>query len=80
MLFQCAVPSCGPASCSRSRSRIGNSSFEVSQVAEQAGVVCTRGTTVLVHYDFGTGRPVPIPQPIREQLQEHAQGPRGEAP
>ena len=52
-------------------SRIGTSSFEVSQEAEQAGVVCTRGTTVLVHYDFGTGRPVPIPGAIRERLREH---------
>jgi len=52
-------------------SKIGTSSFEVSQQALQDGALCTRGTTVLVHYDFGTGRPVPIPGAIRERLREH---------
>ena len=58
-------------------SRIGSSSFEVSQEAEQGGVVCTRGKTVLVHYDFGTTRPVPIPEGIREHLRVHLGGARG---
>ena len=53
-------------------SRIGTSSFEVSQQALQGGALCTRGTTVLVHYDFGAARPVPIPAAIRERLREHA--------
>jgi len=52
-------------------SRIGTSSFEVSQEALQGGALSIRGTTVLVHYDFGTGRPVPIPAAIRELLREH---------
>ena len=52
-------------------SRIGSSSFEVAQEALQEGVVCTRGRTVLVHYDFGPGRPVPIPPGIRAALAEH---------
>ena len=56
-------------------SRIGTSSFEVSQQAVQAGALCTRGKTVLVHYDFGAGRPVPIPGAIRERLREHEAGP-----
>jgi acyl-CoA thioester hydrolase len=56
-------------------SRIGTSSFEVSQQALQGGEVGTRGKTVLVHYDFGTGRPVPIPEAIREVLRAHAAGP-----
>jgi len=55
-------------------SRVGTSSFEVSQEAVQAGVLCTRGKTVLVHYDFTTARPVPIPAAIREQLREHEPG------
>jgi acyl-CoA thioester hydrolase len=60
-------------------SRIGTSSFEVSQEAEQAGVLCIRGTTVLVHYDFGTGRPVPISAAIQDRLREHeARTDRGE--
>jgi acyl-CoA thioester hydrolase len=52
-------------------SRIGSSSFQVSQEAVQAGALCTRGTTVLVHYDFVAARPVPIPAAIREHLQAH---------
>jgi len=56
-------------------SRIGTSSFEVSQEAEQAGACCTRGKTVLVHYDFETARPVPLPDAIRERLREHLAGP-----
>jgi acyl-CoA thioester hydrolase len=52
-------------------SRIGTSSFQVSQEAVQAGALCTRGTTVLVHYDFAVARPVAIPAAIREQLRAH---------
>ena len=55
-------------------SRIGTSSFQVSQEAVQAGALCTRGTTVLVHYDFGAARPVPIPEAIRLLLREHEAG------
>jgi len=58
-------------------SRVGTSSFEVGQEAEQAGVVCTRGRTVLVHYDFASARPVPIPAAVRARLQEHLAGPAG---
>jgi acyl-CoA thioester hydrolase len=56
-------------------SRLGTSSFEVSQEAEQGEVVCTRGRTVLVHYDFAQARPVPIPEAIRDRLLEHSEGP-----
>lgn len=56
-------------------SRVGTSSFEVSQDAAQAGTVCTRGKTVLVHYDFAQGRPLAIPDAIRGRLREHAEGP-----
>ena len=52
-------------------SRIGTSSFEVGQEALQAGTVCTRGRTVLVHYDFRTNRSLPIPPAIRAALEEH---------
>lgn len=55
-------------------SRIGTSSFEVAQEALQGGEVCTRGKTVLVHYDFAAGRAEPIPPPIRAKLQEHLAG------
>ena len=56
-------------------SRVGTSSLEVSQDAAQGGVLCTRGRTVLVHYDFAQARPLPIPEAIRAQLAEHAVGP-----
>jgi acyl-CoA thioester hydrolase len=58
-------------------SRVGTSSFEVSQEALQGGALCTRGTTVLVHYDFGQSRPVPIPPAIRGLLSAHLAGPDG---
>jgi acyl-CoA thioester hydrolase len=52
-------------------SRIGRSSFEVSQEALQDKTVCTRGKTVLVHYDFSSSRSREIPARIRERLREH---------
>ena len=55
-------------------SRIGTSSFEIGQEALQGGSLCTRGATVLVHYDFSTSRPVTIPDAIRERLREHEAG------
>ena len=56
-------------------SRIGTSSFEVGQDAAQGGAICTRGKTVLVHYDFAQAHPVPIPDAIRACLFEHSEGP-----
>ena len=56
-------------------SRVGTTSFEVSQEAEQAGVLCTRGRTVLVHFDFEANRPLPIPPTIRALLEAHLAGP-----
>jgi acyl-CoA thioester hydrolase len=53
-------------------SRVGTSSFEVSQEAWQGDLLCTRGATVLVHYDFRENRSRPIPDGIREELQRHA--------
>lgn len=58
-------------------SRVGTTSFEVRQEALQGGALSTRGKTVLVHYDFNTGRPVPIPPAIRERLREHEAGSDG---
>jgi acyl-CoA thioester hydrolase len=59
-------------------SRIGTSSFEVGQEAVQGAVLCTRGTTVLVHYDFEAGRAVAIPDAIRLRLGEHLSGSAGQ--
>jgi acyl-CoA thioester hydrolase len=57
-------------------SRIGTSSLEVSQDAAQGGALCTRGRTVLVHYDFVQARPLAIPEAIRAQLAAHADAPQ----
>ncbi len=60
-------------------SRIGTTSFAVDQEALQGGALSIRGRTVLVHYDFATGRPVPIPAAIRERLRDHEAGSDGGA-
>jgi len=51
--------------------KIGRSSFEVHQEAWQAEKLCTKGRTVLVHFDFEGQRSVPIPDEIRTIMAEH---------
>lgn len=41
-------------------SRVGNSSFDVSQQAWQQGKLCASGIAVLVHYDFVGKSSVPL--------------------
>ena len=52
-------------------SKVGNSSFEVTQQAVQRERVCATGVVVLVHYDFAQKRSAPIPPDIAEQLRQH---------
>lgn len=52
-------------------SRIGKSSLEVYQEAWQSGSLCTKGKTVLVHFDFKQQKSIEIPLKIREIMQEH---------
>lgn len=52
-------------------SRIGKSSFEVYQEAWQNDKLCTKGNTVLVHFDFKTQKSAQIPTDIREHLKAH---------
>lgn len=54
-------------------SNIGNSSFEVYQEAWQTGKLCSKGKTVLVHFNFDLQKSAPIPDPIRLKLIEHLQ-------
>jgi acyl-CoA thioester hydrolase len=54
-------------------SAIGRSSFEVRQEAWQNGKVCSKGKTVLVHFDFKKQKSVPIPDDIRAFLEESLQ-------
>lgn len=51
--------------------KIGNSSFQVAQEIVQQGKVRVKGLAVLVHYDYHQGRPIPIPDTIRQQLEQH---------
>ncbi len=54
-------------------SKIGSSSFEVRQEAWQEGKVCSKGKTVLVHFDFASQKSMPIPAHIRAVLEENLQ-------
>jgi acyl-CoA thioester hydrolase len=51
--------------------KIGNSSLTVLQRVRQNGQEVAVGRTVLVHFDYGTARSVPIPEEIRALLQPH---------
>ncbi|MGE6434759.1 acyl-CoA thioesterase [Shewanella baltica] len=49
-------------------SRIGNSSFELTQTCWQAGNKTAEVKTTLVHYDYSHEKSRPIPEDIREML------------
>ncbi len=49
-------------------SRVGNSSFHISQEARQNGNLTARGTIVLVHFDHQTKQSVPLTPEFREIL------------
>ncbi|MBB6523568.1 acyl-CoA thioesterase [Pseudoteredinibacter isoporae] len=50
---------------------IGNSSFELIQIAEQDGEIIAKGKAVLVHFDYEKQKASPIPDDIRAQLEAH---------
>ncbi len=50
-------------------SRIGNSSFDVSQQAWQQDRLCASGVAVLVHYDFNAAQSLPLTEHHRQRLQ-----------
>ncbi len=49
-------------------SRVGNSSFDVSQQAWQQGKLCASGLAVMVHYDFTAKASVPLAIELQQQL------------
>ncbi len=49
-------------------SRIGNSSFELTQSCWQQGVKTAEVKTTLVHYDYSKDKSQPIPEDIRQIL------------
>lgn len=50
---------------------IGNSSLVVVQRVKQRGQEVAVGKTVLVHFDYASMKPAPIPEDIKEKLREH---------
>ena len=50
---------------------IGNTSTTLLQVAEQGGHRVALCRAVLVHFDYGTQKPAPIPDAIRSELEQH---------
>jgi acyl-CoA thioester hydrolase len=54
-------------------SRLGNSSFTVTQQAWQRERCAAQGNTVLIHYDHGAKRAEPLPATVRNELEKHLQ-------
>lgn len=52
-------------------SRLGNSSFTVTQEAHQIGVLAGVGNAVMIHYDHQEKRSTPIEGELRQALQDH---------
>ena len=51
--------------------RIGTKSFTIYHEAWQEDRLCVKGSAVVVHYDFGSGQSVPIPEDKKILLAEH---------
>lgn len=51
--------------------KIGKSSFVLSQEVNQGNKLCVRGLTTLVHFDYSTHKPIPIPPHVYDQLKTH---------
>jgi acyl-CoA thioester hydrolase len=49
-------------------SRIGNSSFDVSQQAWQQGQLCASGVAVMVHFDFGSKQSATLSDELQARL------------
>ena len=51
--------------------RIGNSSFTIGHRLYQKDILCVTGKTTLVHFDHEVKRSKPIPEAMRQILQQH---------
>ena len=51
--------------------KIGNSSFTVGNEVWQSNELKAKGKTVIVHFDYVTQKSVPIPDNVRNKLEEH---------
>lgn len=52
-------------------SRIGNSSFEVTQQAWQQGQCCAEGKAALVRFDYQSQKALPLSPELRAALEQH---------
>jgi acyl-CoA thioester hydrolase len=52
-------------------SRIGTKSFTVYHEAWQQGMLCVKGSAVIVHYDFTAETSTPVPEDKKKILAEH---------
>ncbi len=51
--------------------KVGNTSFTLGHEAWQNGELKAKGQSVIVHFDFIEQKSVPIPDDIREKLNQH---------
>ncbi|OZG70450.1 thioesterase [Hahella sp. CCB-MM4] len=51
--------------------KLGNSSLTVVQQLMQNDKLCAVGQTTIVHFDYENKKPGPIPETIRQKLEEH---------
>lgn len=51
--------------------KIGNSSLTAYQECYQQGVLIAKGKAIMVHFDYKTNKSVPIPNEIKEKLNQH---------
>ncbi|MBY6187570.1 acyl-CoA thioesterase [Marinobacter hydrocarbonoclasticus] len=51
--------------------RLGGSSFDVTQQVVQEGKVTAKGKAVMVHFDYQSNRSAPIPDAVRRALEQH---------
>ncbi|WP_404401293.1 acyl-CoA thioesterase [Idiomarina seosinensis] len=49
-------------------SRLGGSSFDIGTEIWQGDNLCAKGKTVLVYFDFGEQRPIPLTDELRSRL------------
>jgi acyl-CoA thioester hydrolase len=54
-------------------SRLGTKSITVYHEAWQEGRLCSKGSAVIVHYDFNIEKSTPIPEDKKRLLAEHLQ-------
>lgn len=54
--------------------RIGNSSITIAWAIWAQGRLLVTGETVYVHTSLSTGKSAPVPESVRRQIEQHAQG------